>query len=63
MQGAGNPGTSERLALAVALTQGHEAGHLMLGKTKLVAASLSKAQVGHLVIKRHQGLQVAQEVW
>ena len=49
----GVTGVLERLRGAVLLADGHEAGHLVLGESELVAAGLGEAQVGNLVVKGH----------
>jgi len=53
VQGPGDAGTCERLAVSKLFTQGHQTRHLMLGQTKLVTAGLGKAQVADFVVKRH----------
>ena len=55
VQRAGDAGALQRLRGAVLLAQGHQAGHLVLGKSELVAAGLGEAQVGNLVVKGHGG--------
>ena len=53
VQGPGDPGALERLALGVLRAQGHEPGHLVLREAQLVPPGRGEAQVGHLVVKGH----------
>ena len=50
VQGAGDPGSRQRLARAELGAHRHEAGHLVLGEADLVAAELSQGQVGDLEV-------------
>ena len=52
VQRAGDARAGERLGLAVALAQGHEAGHLVLGELDLLAAELGEREIGDLEVGR-----------
>ena len=59
VQRSGDPGALEGLGGGKFFTQSHQAGHLVLGQTQLVAAGLGQAQVANFVVKRHKkALQV-----
>ena len=50
VQGAGDTHALEGLLLAVLGTQGHEAGHFVLGDLEFLAAPFSEAEVGNFEI-------------
>jgi hypothetical protein len=49
MQGAGDPGAGQGLFLAVFLPKGHETGHLVLGKTNLLATAVGERKISDFV--------------
>ena len=51
VQRAGDARALERLHLGVLATQGHQAGHLVLGEGDLLAAELGQTQVGDLEVE------------
>ena len=53
---AGDAGALQGLGLAVLGAHRHQAGHLVLGQTDLVAAELSEGQIGNLVVGGAVGL-------
>ena len=53
VQGPGDAGPGQRLAVAELGAQGHQPRHLVLGETDLVAAGLSQAEVADLVVNGH----------
>ena len=53
VQGAGDARAGQRLALAELGAQGHQARHLVLGQTDLVAAGLGQGEVADLVVNGH----------
>ena len=48
VQRPADPGAGERLAVAVLLAEGHQAGHLDLGQVDLPAAEIGQGQIGDL---------------
>ncbi len=49
VQRAHDARTGERLGLAIALTQHHQARHLLLGEADFLAAPLGETEIGHFV--------------